>query len=113
LAAGDGDPAYPAGPNLRRTRLDRDQLIETISCGRPGTEMPTNLKGAYTQVACYGLPLGAVPTEVKGKGSHTAEEVQTLVDFLLKYVVGKPKITREGCAVFNDGNVNAPACLQY
>src|SRR5258708_3332723 len=27
LAAGDGDPAYPHGPNLRRTLLTRDQLV--------------------------------------------------------------------------------------
>ena len=113
LAAGDGDPAYPPGPNLRRTRLERDLLIETISCGRPSTPMPTNLRGAYTQVSCYGLPVGEVPAEVNGKGSLTAEEVETLTDFLLKYVVGKTRITRENCAVFNDGNANAPECLQY
>src|ERR1700719_1823671 len=31
---------FPAGPSLRTTRLDRAMLAETISCGRPGTEMP-------------------------------------------------------------------------
>lgn len=113
LAAGDGDPAYPAGPNLRRTRLDREQLIATISCGRPGTDMPMNLKGAYTQVACYGLPLGDPPAEIKGKGFLSVEDVTTLVDFLVTHVVGKTKITRENCAVFNDGNPNAPACRQF
>ncbi len=113
LAAGDGDPAYPAGPNLRRTRLDRDQLIETIACGRPGTKMPANLKGAYSESACYGLPLGAQPAEVAGKGTMSAAQIATLADFLVKNVLGQTRITKQGCAAFNDGNVNAPECLQY
>jgi mono/diheme cytochrome c family protein len=113
LAAGDGDPAYPAGPSLRQTRLDRAALIDTIACGRPGTKMPTHLKGSYTEVACYGMPLGAQPAEVTGKGSMSAGDIQTLVDFLVKFVVGQSKITKDGCAVFNGGNRNAPACLQY
>ena len=113
LAAGDGDPAYPAGPSLRRTRLEREQLAATIACGRPGTDMPLNLKGAYTEVACYGLPLGAPPAEVKGKGFLSAEEISTLVDFLVANVVGKTRITRDNCALFNDGNRNAPECLQF
>lgn len=115
LAAGDGDPSYPRGPNLRRTQLDRDQLLETIACGRPNTQMPTNLKGAYKEVSCYGLPVGEVPGEVVnlGKGSLTKEEIVALTDFLMANVVGKPRITRANCALFNEGNQNAPECLQY
>jgi hypothetical protein len=115
LAAGDGDAAYPQGPNLRRARLDRDALIETISCGRPGTQMPMNLKGAYTEIPCFGLAKGETPGEVPGlgAGSLTAEEIATLSDFLLKEVVGKTRITRDGCAVFFEGDRNAPLCQQF
>jgi len=113
LAAGGVDPAYPTGPNLRRTRLDRDQLIETISCGRPGTEMPSNLRGAYTEVSCYGLPVGEVPPGNFGRGALSAEEVAALVDFLLSNVVGVTRITRENCAAFYGGNPNALACQEY
>lgn len=113
LAAGGGDPAYPDGPNLRRTRLDRDELIETIGCGRPGTDMPYNLKGAYTEVACYELPLGEVLDDLTGQGFLTAEDLQTLVDFLLENAVGTTKITRENCAAFYGGNMEARGCLQY
>ena len=58
LAGGGDDPAEPEGPNLRRSRLDRDLMLETIACGRPGTEMPFNLEGAYTEIECYGIPVG-------------------------------------------------------
>ena len=36
---GDGGE-FPAGPSLRKTRLDRAALVEAISCGLPGTAMP-------------------------------------------------------------------------
>ena len=113
LAQGGGGGEEPAGPSLRRTRLDRDELIETISCGRPGAEMPYNLSGAYTRTSCYGLPVGEVPTEVKAGGGLSAEEVEALVDFLLENVVGQKKITRQGCAVFFGGNENVPVCRRY
>jgi hypothetical protein len=112
LAAGDGDAAYPVGPNLRRTSLDRDQLVETIACGRPSTAMPFHLKGAYTEVPCYGLPLGAPPGVTAG-GEFSQEQIELLADFLMENVVGVTRITREACAAFFNGNQNAPLCLQY
>lgn len=113
VAEGGSGDVEPAGPNLRRTRLDRDELIETISCGRPGAEMPYNLKGAYTETSCYGLPVGEVPAETRGTGFLAAEEVEALVDFLLENVVGKTRITRQACAVFFGGNEDAIACRGY
>jgi mono/diheme cytochrome c family protein len=111
LAAGDGDPAYPAGPDLRRTGLTPEQLYETIACGRPSTPMPYNLRTAYTETACYGLPLGPAPV-LRG-ADYTPEDLQRLVDFLVANVVGVTRITREYCAAFFGGNLNAPACAEY
>ena len=113
LAEGGDDPAAPTGPNLRTSRLDRDLLAETIACGRPGTPMPFFLTGSYTESSCYGLPPGEVPAEVKGAGGFTAEELESLVNFLTDNVVGQRKITRDNCAVFYGGNRNSPLCLQY
>ena len=113
LANGDGDPVYPAGPNLRRTRLDREQLITAIACGRPFAQMPMNLAGAYLEVACYGMPIGEVPEGVLAGASFTAEEIESLVDFLMEHVVGQTTITRENCSLFFGGNLNAPLCFQF
>ena len=113
LAAGGQDPSYPQGPSLRVTLLDKDQLIETISCGRPGTEMPANLKDAYATVPCYGLPTGEVPKEVRPGGGLTQDEIKALVAFLGSEVVGKKRITRQNCALFNEGNSSAPECMQF
>src|SRR5205085_10604830 len=41
--AGDGrkmDAQMPDGADLRAARIDRETLITTIKCGRPGTGMP-------------------------------------------------------------------------
>ena len=111
LAGGGDDPAEPQGPNLRRSGLDRDLMLETIACGRPGTDMPFNLEGAYTEIECYGIPVGEVPPETFGAGGFTAEELETLVDFLFEYVVGVTRVTRQNCAAFFEGNANARACV--
>ena len=52
---GRGDARSPGtAANLHETRLDREQLIEAIACGRPGTEMPHFDKYAYEDKTCYG-----------------------------------------------------------
>jgi hypothetical protein len=79
---------FPAGPSLRTTRLDRAALIETISCGLPGTQMPAWLDGAYTQRSCYGFPPGPAPDGTTLTPVLSADEVEALVDYLRAKVVG-------------------------
>ena len=112
LAAGDGDPAYPAGPNLRRMALERADLRETIACGRPGTQMPYHLADAYTGTPCFGMT-GAIPEGTRKGGAMTARDLDTLVDFLLTSVKGVTRITRANCALFNGGDLNAPGCAEF
>src|ERR1700704_2774929 len=73
---GGAGGAYPAGPSLRDTRLDRTGLAETIGCGRPGTKMPAWLDGAYTQSRCYGLPKGPAPGGLDLVPVLGAEEIE-------------------------------------
>jgi hypothetical protein len=113
LADGAGDPAYPVGPNLRRSGLDLEMLIQTIACGRPSTPMPMFLEGAYAETPCYGIPVGAVPDGVNVGGNFSTEEIALLADFLVANVLGQARITRENCGAFFNGNVDAPLCRQY
>ena len=39
---------------LRDTQLNRDQIIEVVHCGRPGTGMPRHDRDAYKDYQCYG-----------------------------------------------------------
>src|SRR5580693_1361738 len=85
---GDGGE-FPAGPSLQKTRLDRAALAETISCGLPGTQMPSWLDGAYTMRSCYGFPIGPAPAEVTATPVLSAGEIEALVDYLMAKIVGR------------------------
>jgi mono/diheme cytochrome c family protein len=80
---------FPAGPSLRKTRLDRAALIEAVSCGLPDTQMPAWLDGAYTQRSCYGFPPGPAPDGTDLSPVLSANEVEALVDYLLAKIVGR------------------------
>ena len=90
-ATGEGGAGgeFPAGPSLRKTRLDRAALVEAISCGLPGTPMPGWLDGAYTQRSCYGFAPGPAPDGVTLTPVLGANEVEALADFLVAKIVGR------------------------
>jgi mono/diheme cytochrome c family protein len=80
---------FPAGPSLRKTKLDRAVLAETISCGRPGTPMPAWLDGAYTERPCHGLPKGRAPAGLVLTPVLSADEIEALLDYLMAKIVGQ------------------------
>jgi mono/diheme cytochrome c family protein len=90
---GRGDPRSPgAAANLHETRLDREQLIEVIACGRPGTEMPHFDKYAYEDTDCYGLKgknLAADAPHYPHSTPLTRREIEAIADYILTTFVGK------------------------
>lgn len=107
----DGDKLMdkaPEGANLRKTTLDRAQLIEFTRCGLPGTEMPAHDPGAYTVNECYGI-VGEDVEKRTGK-DLSPEEIEAMVDYLLARVVGAGRITREECTFYYG---NPAKCLTY
>ena len=81
--------SFPAGPSLRESKLERAALLETISCGRPGTPMPAWLDGAYAARPCYGRPKGPAPAGVDLMPVLDADEIQALLDYLAAKIVGR------------------------
>jgi len=105
--AGDGrkmDSQMPDGSNLRKTRLARNDLIETIKCGRPGRDMPAFDKFAYSDGRCFGMK----QTDLRARGltlpdppaTLIASEIETLADFLYAKVIGKGAMNRSSCIEF-------------
>jgi mono/diheme cytochrome c family protein len=90
-SAGEGGSGgeFPAGPSLRTTQLNRVLLVDTIRCGRPGTQMPAWLDGAYAEISCYGLPKGPPPAGLELTPVLSADEVDALVDYMMAKMVGK------------------------
>jgi len=90
-SAGEGGTGgeFPAGPSLRTTQLNRVLLVDTIRCGRPGTQMPAWLDGAYTEISCYGLPKGPPPAGLDLTPVLSGDEIEALVDYMMAKMVGK------------------------
>lgn len=87
---GDGGD-YPMGPALTTTALDKETMMMIVSCGLPGTPMPAWLKGAYTTVQCYGMPLGSRPADTVIPAILTADEIKALVDYVFATFVQAPR----------------------
>ena len=90
-SAGEGGTGgeFPAGPSLRTTQLNRVLLVDTIRCGRPGTQMPAWLDGAFTEISCYGLPKGPPPAGLDLTPVLSGDEIEALVDYMMAKMVGK------------------------
>jgi mono/diheme cytochrome c family protein len=90
---GRGDPRSPGkAPDLRNTILQREHLIEVISCGRPGSEMPHFDKSAYEETNCYGLTVAQIGKDMPPhphSNSLTQREIAAVADYVLKAFVGK------------------------
>ena len=90
---GRGDPRSPGrAANLHETHLNREQLVEVIACGRPGTEMPHFDKYAYEDTNCYGLggkDLGPDAPHYPHSTSLTRREIEAVADYIIKTFVGK------------------------
>jgi mono/diheme cytochrome c family protein len=90
---GRGDPRSPGqAANLHKTILNREQLIEVIACGRPGTEMPHFDKYGYEDRTCYGRTASELGTDTPHdphSTSLTMREIEAVADYVFARFVGK------------------------
>ena len=113
--AGDGrkmDEQMPDGANLREDPIDRDTLIKTVKCGRPGTGMPAFDRLAYSDGRCFGLKRadllarGLVPPDPPS--TLAPNEVELIADFLFAKVIGKGPMDHATCVDYWGSDV--PVC---
>jgi mono/diheme cytochrome c family protein len=88
--------------SLRKTELTREQIIEVIRCGRPGTGMPFHLRGAYDAEPCYDLKreqlAGTMPPEAAS--FLRPREIDAVADYVIAHVKGKGEPTFADCVAF-------------
>ena len=112
--AGDGrktDDQMPDGANLRESALDRDLLILTIRCGRPGRDMPAYDRLAYSDGRCYGMK----QADLISSGSRLPDppatlqprEIDLIADFMTARIVGKGPMDHAKCVEFWGSDVDA------
>lgn len=103
--AGDGrktDNQQPDGANLRETLLDRELILLTIKCGRPGRHMPAYDRLAYSDGRCYGMkqadlknnPLPDPPATLQQR------EIERITDFLFAKVIKQGPMDRAKCEAY-------------
>jgi mono/diheme cytochrome c family protein len=114
-ADGAGEPQSNGGAaNLRESHLNREQLVEVILCGRPGTPMPRFDEQAYSEYRCYGVTeaeAGAMMPALPPGSTLRKREAEAIADYLLAKVIGRGPVTRQECEeAFGPG---ARSCGQY
>ncbi|MEI9899435.1 MAG: c-type cytochrome [Hyphomicrobium sp.] len=100
---GGGGGGYGgAALSLRQTQLDRAMIIETVSCGRPGTGMPSHKRDAYKDGACYGLTKEAAGNTLPPVANDflSPSEIEAVADYVIANVKGKGDPTLEECEAF-------------
>ena len=90
---GMGGPGYGGTPiNFRQTILELDQMIEVISCGRPGTGMMYHLRGAYKDHDCYdGMTLEELGEMAPGPARQLLNhrQVKHVAEFIVEHFKGR------------------------
>ena len=110
--AGDGrkmDSQMPDGANLRESEMNRDLLIITIKCGRPGTGMPAFDKFAYSDGRCFNMKQADLKsrglTLVDPPATLQTREIELLADFMLARMVGKGPMDVAKCVEYLGADV--------
>ena len=113
--AADGrkmDSQMPDAPNLRESRLNRERLVQTIKCGRPGTGMPAYDKFAYTDGRCYGMKQADLKSPMPDPPATLQQrEIDMVVLFLTQKVVGRGPMDRAKCIEYWGADVDA--CREF
>ena len=100
---GNGGGGYGGDAlSLRKTRLTREQIMETVGCGRPGTGMPFFTRGAYDNVKCYGMIRQEAGSHMPPEANTflRPEDVEAVADYVLAHVKGKGEPTYDECITF-------------
>ena len=102
---GNGGGGYGgAALSLRQTQLTREQIVETVTCGRPGTGMPYHKRDAYQgdDKSCYGMTRADLGKDVPPGADKFLRpaEIEKVVDYVLANVKGKGEPTLTECRQF-------------
>jgi mono/diheme cytochrome c family protein len=104
---GNGGGGYGGDAlSLRKTELTREQIIETVECGRPGTGMPFFTRGAYDTVKCYGMNREDVGNQIPPEANIFLRQadVEAVADYVLAHIKGKGEPNHSECIDFFGSN---------
>jgi mono/diheme cytochrome c family protein len=100
---GNGGGGYGGDAlSLRKTELKRDQIMETISCGRPGTGMPYFMRGAYDTIKCHDMTRQEVGDRIPPEGGTFLRppDIEAVADYVLIHIKGRGEPSYDECVSF-------------
>lgn len=103
---GGGGGSYGgAALSLRRTELDREQIIEIVRCGRPGTGMPYHERDAYSDGRCNGLTEKDLADAMPPRAPQPLRlpEIEAVADYVIAAIKGRGEPTLDECLAFWGG----------
>ena len=108
---GGGGGSYGgAALSLRDTQLNRDQIIEVVHCGRPGTGMPRHDRDAYKDYQCYGgLTAQDFGKDMPKEAANflRSKEIEIVVDWVIQHLKGKGPPSYADCTDFFGASTRA------
>jgi mono/diheme cytochrome c family protein len=100
---GNGGGGYGGDAlSLRKTELSRDEIIETVSCGRPGTGMPFFIRGAYDSMKCHGMNRQDAGAQMPPEAGVflRPNDIDAVADYVLTHVKGTGEPSYAECVAF-------------
>jgi hypothetical protein len=100
---GNGGGGYGGDAlSLRKTELTRDQIIETVGCGRPGTGMPFFIRGGYDEVKCHGMNRQDAGAQIPPEGATflRPKDIEAVADYVIAHIKGAGEPTYAECVAF-------------
>jgi hypothetical protein len=100
---GNGGGGYGGDAlSLRRSELTREQMIEVVRCGRPGTGMPYHDRDAYDGGGCYGLTRESVGDTIPPAAANFLRmaDIEAVVDYVFAHIKSKGEPTYADCIEF-------------
>jgi len=100
---GNGGGGYGGDAlSLRKTELTREQIIETVGCGRPGTGMPFFTRGAYDEVKCHGMSREDAAAQMPPEAGTflRPKDIEAVADYVIAHIKGAGEPTYAECVAF-------------
>ena len=101
-------------PSLVDMELDRESFVETVRCGRPGSDMPMHFRQAWKgSFECYGLTVADIEQDQKPNnpaGWLRESQFEDLANYVFAVYKNK-KMTRANCQKYY--GETARVCADY
>ena len=102
---GKGGTGYAGTPiNFRTTELTKEQIMQVVACGRPGTGMPYFRKDAYKDYNCYDMTIEELGDDLmppRAKQWLKGRQIRNVATFIVEFWQGRSdEVTKADCQLF-------------